>query len=197
MIAFFGGSFDPVHNGHLILAEDVRELFKFERIIFIPAYVSPLKRTHYAEPADRIFMLERSIFGLKHFDIDRWEVDKGGISYTADTIEYLWRKYNQKPYLLLGADSLLNFKRWKDPDRVLKRSFIICMEREGKLKEVRNYLKENFPYFREGKDYFLVNTRRIDISSTEIRKRVKSGRSIRGMVPYEVEIYIKEKGIYI
>ncbi len=196
MIAFFGGSFDPVHNGHLILAQDIKENFGFEKIIFIPAYISPLKKKHYAKPEHRLEMLKIAIRDIDHFGIDTWEIERKCVSYTIDTLNYIWEKYGEKPYLLLGADSILSFKSWKYPEKIIEKSYIICMEREGKLSKVRDYLKENFPAFKENKDYFLVNTRRIDISSTEIRERVRRGKPIRGMVPYEIEIFIKENKLY-
>ncbi len=196
MIAFFGGSFDPIHNGHLILAHDIKEMFGFEKIIFMPAYISPLKRVHFATPEDRVEMLKKAIDDVHYFDIDTWEIEKGGVSYTVDTLKYIRDKYGEKPYIILGADSLLNFKNWKDPESVIENSYIVGIERNGKLEKVREYFSNYFCRFKEGKDYFLVNTRRVDISSTEIRRRVREGKSIRGMVPSEVESYIMEKGIY-
>ncbi len=196
MILFFGGSFDPIHNGHLILAEDVREKLGFKKVILIPANISPLKGKYVAPPKHRICMIDISIRNLKNFDVDPWEIKTGGVSYTINTIKYIKEKYGSKPYMLVGADSMLSFDRWKDPEKILKESCMVIMEREGKLPLVEKFMTEKFPSFKKGKDYLIVRTRRIDISSTEIRERVKRGLPIRGMVPVEVEVYIKEKGLY-
>ncbi len=97
---------------------------------------------------------------------------------------------------MLGSDSFLKFHLWKEPEEILKLAKIIVVEREGKLDEVRKYIKEKFPHIQENRDVFLVRTRRIDISSTEIRHRISKGLSVYCMVPDGVEEYIRKRGLY-
>ena len=197
MRIIFGGSFDPVHIGHIILARDVCEYFNAEEVIFVPTYQAPLKNKHSASPQDRLNMLRLALEKEEKFTVEDYEIRKGGISYTVYTLRYLKEKYKEELYLLLGSDSFLKFHLWKEPHEILKLSKIIVVEREGKLEKVREYVKEYFPNLKENRDIFLLNIRRIDISSTEIRKRIREGKSIYCLVPESVERYIKEKGLYL
>ncbi|GAB6066494.1 nicotinate (nicotinamide) nucleotide adenylyltransferase [Aquifex pyrophilus] len=192
----FGGSFDPVHIGHIILARDILERFKAKEVIFVPTYQAPLKGRHRASPEDRLNMLKIALRREEKFRVEDYEIRRGGVSYTVYTLRYLKEKLKEELYLLLGSDSFLKFHLWKEPEEILKLAKIIVVEREGKLEEVRRYVKEMFPNLEENRDIFLVKTRRIDISSTEIRERVSKGLSIYCMVPEGVEEYIRERGLY-
>ncbi|RLJ70071.1 nicotinate-nucleotide adenylyltransferase [Hydrogenivirga caldilitoris] len=196
MFILFGGSFDPVHIGHLIVARDVREKLQADKVVFLPAYRAPLKEEHRASPEDRLNMLKLAIEGEEGFDIEDYELKKGGISYTVETLEYLYPKVGEKPFLILGADSVLKFHLWKEPERVLELSKIIVVDREGKIGEVRDYIGENFPWLSEGEDFLMLSVRRIDVSATEIRSRVREGKSIYCLVPDRVRRYIEERGLY-
>ncbi len=196
MLVLFGGSFDPVHIGHVIIAREVKETLGVNKVIFVPAYKAPLKETHSATPQDRLNMLKLAVEREPYFEIEDCEVKRGGISYTVDTLKYILPKIKKKPFFLIGADSVLKLHLWKDPLKVLELSRLAIVDREGKIKEVRNYLREHFPYVKEGEEVLFLPIRRIDISATEIRKRVKEGKSIYCMVPEKVELYIKEKGLY-
>jgi nicotinate-nucleotide adenylyltransferase len=196
MIIIFGGSFDPVHVGHILIARDIRESLEPERVIFIPAYHAPLKNKHSASPEDRLSMLSLALQGEDRTEVSDIEIKRGGISYTAQTLEELSRIYPEGLHLLLGADSVLRLHLWKEPKKVLSSAKLIIADRGGKVEEVRSYLGSRFPELREGKDYLIAKTRRIEVSATEIRKRVAVGKSIRYMVPEAVERYIREKGLY-
>ncbi|HIP43627.1 MAG TPA: nicotinate (nicotinamide) nucleotide adenylyltransferase [Aquifex aeolicus] len=196
MRIIFGGSFDPVHIGHIILARDILEYFKAKEVIFVPTYQAPLKNKHSASPEDRLNMLKIAIENETKFKVEDFEIRRKGISYTVYTLRYLKEKYREELYLLLGSDSFLKFHLWKESEEILKLAKIIIAEREGKLDEVREYIKRNFPHLVEGKDVFPVKIRRLDISSTEIRNRLAEGKSVYCLVPEKVEEYIKEKGLY-
>ncbi len=196
MELFFGGSFDPVHIGHLLVARDVKESMGFEKVIFLPAFQAPLKDPHLASPEDRFNMLEIAIRELEGYGISRLEIERGGVSYTVDTARHICKNYGYKPFFLVGADSFLSLHLWKDPFELISLASFVVVDREGKGKKVKEYIKENFPMLKEDRDFFLLSVRRIDISSTEIRERVKKGKSIRWMVPEGVEEYIRAKGLY-
>ncbi|NPB06774.1 MAG: nicotinate (nicotinamide) nucleotide adenylyltransferase [Aquificae bacterium] len=194
MYLVFGGSFDPVHFGHVLLARDALERLKAEKVLFIPAYKAPLKEGHAAPPEDRLRMLRLAVEGEDRFAVEDYEVKKGGTSYTVDTLKYLRNKYGKELYLLLGADAFLNFHRWREPEEVARLARLVVADREGKLAEAERYLTERFPHLKER--VLFLKTRRFDVSSTEIRKRIKEGRSVYGMLPEAVERYVLRKGLY-
>ena len=196
MHLFFGGSFDPVHVGHLIVGRDVQEQLRAQKVIFLPANQAPLKGSHKASPHDRLNMIEIAIKEFDSFDVFDLEIKRGGISYTVDTAQELLKKYGDKPHFILGADSILTLHMWKDPKRLTSVAKFVVVDRAGKAKEVVSYFKEMFPNLKEDEDYIILNVRRIDVSSTEIRSRIKEGRSIKWLVPEGVESYILERGLY-
>ncbi len=196
MKLFFGGSFDPIHIGHLLVARDTLELLGFERVVFLPAYQAPLKEPHRASAEDRYNMISLAIEGFQGFEVSRIEIERGGVSYTVDTARDLNKILGQKPYFLVGADSFLSLHLWKKPKELISLAGFVIVDREGKREKVMNYLGENFPELKEGEDFHFLFVRRIDISSTEIRERVKRGKSIRWLVPERVEEYIMSKGLY-
>lgn len=204
MIAFFGGSFDPVHLGHLRIAEDVREFFGLEKIVFIPASISPLKSHTNASAEDRLNMLNLSIKDNPYFELSDYEIKKEGKSYTIDTALYFAKILPYKPVFILGTDSILTFHKWKNPKELLNiANFIVVGRRKDSYKNVSQYLKKVFDfsniYYNEKiiKDgVYFFDSRRIDISSTEIRERIKLNKSIKYLVPKEVEDYINQKNLY-
>ncbi|WP_457639922.1 nicotinate (nicotinamide) nucleotide adenylyltransferase [Persephonella sp.] len=205
MVGLYGGSFDPVHIGHLRIAEDIREFFSFERIIFIPAYISPLKTASYAPAEDRLQMLRLSIRHNPYFAVDDFELKKGGRSYTIDTFIH-YRKRGVFPFFILGSDAFLSFHRWKSPEKLLETgSFIVVGRGSDNIEKLREYLSIHFPYvnlelsnkLKEQKNtVYFFDSRRIDVSSTEIRQRVKEEKSIKYLVLPQVENYILEKKLY-
>ncbi len=196
MFIVFGGSFDPVHIGHIVIARDVREEMGAEEVLFVPAHHAPLKEGHRASPEDRLRMLEIALDGEEGFSIEDYEIKKGGISYTVDTLRYLREKRGDDPYLLLGADSVLKFHLWREPESIVQMAKLIVVDRGGKLGEVRNYISERFSSLKEGENLFLLKVRRVDISATEIRERIAHGKSIYCLVPEGVRNYRERKGLY-
>ncbi|HID79191.1 MAG TPA: nicotinate (nicotinamide) nucleotide adenylyltransferase [Aquificales bacterium] len=193
MLLFFGGSFDPIHIGHLILARDVMEHFGYQKVIFIPTYLSPFKENHGASSQDRVEMLKLAIHRISQFDIETYEVEKKGKSYTIETVFYLLEKYNlQKVDWLMGDDTFLSLHRWHRAKELLSYLNPVVVLRRFSPKEVETYRKKILGL----ENLKLYNARRLDISSTEIRNRVKKGLDISFLVPWEVEEYIKKKGLY-
>lgn len=186
-IGIFGGSFDPPHVGHLLAASDAREALGLDRIIFVPAGRSPFKQDRTpAEGAQRLAMLELMVDGDARFAVDPIEIDRAGLSYTADTLSDL---HQRSPHatmtLLLGADVAASLHEWHDVPRILSLARIAVLRRGG----------ERFA-FPGGITGQVLDTRRVDVSSTEIRQRVRSGASIRGFVPESVAAYVAANGLY-
>ncbi len=196
MHLFFGGSFDPIHIGHLIVGRDVLEKLRADKLTFIPTYQAPLKEAHQARPLDRLSMIKLAIKDQKNFQVSDIEIKRGGISYTVDTVMELFKLYSEKPYFVMGADSLLSLHLWKEPQKVTSLACLVVVDRFNKAKEILKYMKYKFPHLKEDQDYILLEVRRVDVSSTEIRERVRTGKSIRWLVPQEVEDYIIRKGLY-
>jgi len=192
MKVFFGGSFDPVHVGHLLVARDVLEELGVKEVVFIPAYQAPLKEPHKASPTDRVNMLKLAIESVEGFSISTLEIERKGVSYTVDTAERLYQELKEKPTFLIGADSALSLHLWKEPNKLVKLARFVIIDRGSKGKEVASYLKEHFPEL----EYVILSVRRIDVSSTEIRRRLKEGKSIKWLVPESVEDYIMSRGLY-
>ncbi|NPA57653.1 MAG: nicotinate (nicotinamide) nucleotide adenylyltransferase, partial [Aquificae bacterium] len=199
MVGLYGGSFDPVHIGHLRIAEDIREYYGLDKITFIPAYHSPLKPKSKAPPQDRLKMLELSIRDNPYFSVDSFEIDRQEKSYTIDTFRYFKSK-GVFPLFIVGTDAFLTLHRWKEPQELVSSGSFIVVGRGGdSLEKVKKYVEEHFPQMEvttsnvvekeAGKVYFF-DGRRLDVSSTEIRKRVREGKSIKYLVLPEVEKYI-------
>ena len=192
--ALFGGSFNPVHVGHLIIARDILETFGFEEIIFVPAYLQPLKDKLFLPPELRLELLKASIEGEKGFSVWDYEIKKGGISYTVDTLREFWRIHREKPVFIMGADSFESFHRWKEPTEILRLTKVIVIKRPGYKINVKEIAQKigypiKFSEVSKGKpidsnilneiDVLIYSGRLIEICSTEIRNRLKLGKSIR------------------
>ena len=195
MLLFYGGSFDPPHIGHLILPRDVMEFFGYRKVVFIPAYISPFKAKlgHRASAEDRLKMLELALKGIPYYEIEPYEVLKRGISYTYETVQYLRRKHNlEKVHWLMGDDTFLNFHKWHRWRELLHYLEPVVMLRRSVFSEVESYAKTVLGL----NSVRTYKGRRLEISSTEIRKRIKQGLDIRFLVPYGVYLYIKERKLY-
>ena len=202
MRALFGGSFNPVHNGHLILARDVLEEFNLSEVIFVPAYVQPLKGELLIPPEVRLRALKRAVESESYFSVWDYEIRKGGVSYTYQTLEEFRRNFKEEPVFIMGADSFLSFDRWKEPKRILELSKILILSRPGydfNPKEILRRIGVEIPVrkFRrgnvEGKNWRVAvyDGRLLEISSTEIRKRLKLAKPIKYLVPEVVEEEIR------
>ena len=197
-IGLLGGSFDPPHNGHLLAAGDAKDALQLDCVILIPAAIQPLKadeqvraahprRDGRASPEDRLAMTRLLVDGLPGFEVNAIEIERGGLSYTVDTLSTLASQLQSSElFWLVGADVLRTFAKWRDPEKIVELATLVVLRRAGETPEVSGL--PGTPQF--------IETRRVDISSTEIRQRVRAGKSIRGFVPDAVADYIASAGLY-
>jgi nicotinate-nucleotide adenylyltransferase len=189
-IGVFGGTFDPPHVGHLLLAADARDALGLDRLIFIPAAAQPFKvhQPAVASPQDRLEMVRLSVADDANYAVDATEIDRKGLSYTVDTLEHLTSRYQgAELFLLLGQDTLKSFEQWKEPRRIRELATLAVMSRSGSEKSEA----ESGP-----SGVIRLSARRVDVSSTEIRERLSKGKSIKGFVPESVERFIEARGLY-
>jgi nicotinate-nucleotide adenylyltransferase len=180
-IGIYGGTFDPVHHGHLILAREALEQLDLEKVIFVPAAISPFKEASSAPAAIRLQMLRAAVEGVSGFVIDDCELHRPPPSYTIDTVgEIRQRERNAAFCYLLGDDNVEGLGRWHRFAELKELVQFVVLDRTGTAVE--------HPYS--------TVRRKIDISATDIRKRVASGRTIRYLVPREVEQIIREANLY-
>ena len=182
-VGVFGGTFDPVHVGHLAIALSALESVPLDRVLFVPARRSPLKeRDPLASVADRVTMLQAAIAGEPRFSLSRVELDRDGVSYTVDTLDAL--RSEGELFLILGSDALADLARWRAPDRIRELSTILVAARPG--------APEPDPMHRAR----AFDAPRLDISSRELRARAARGMSLRYLVPDAVWEHIKQRGLY-
>lgn len=191
-IGLFGGSFDPIHNGHLILANWVRNKLSLGRIIFIPAAVPPHKQNlKLTDSNHRYRMVQIAIENHPNFEVSDIEIKRSGISYTIDTIFYFQQKFslnNKHLFLIIGADSLLDFPNWKEPEKIIENCQVVVLQRpEVNLNQAKPEYK---------RQAIILQSPLIDISATDIRRRIREGDSIAQFVPPAVEHYIYEHKLY-
>lgn len=191
-LAIFGGSFDPPHVGHVLAVDDAFERLSLDRVVFVPTATQPLKAGRSVATAEqRLAMVRLLVDGDDRFEVSTVETDRAGLSYTVDTLTHFAERYpTAERFLLLGADVLASFGQWKEPQRVLELARPVLLERQGDERV------HTLPGAMHGVDVVRLPTRRIDISSTEIRERVRAGKSIRGFVTDSVAAYIARAGLY-
>lgn len=194
-IGILGGTFNPIHIGHLIMAEYIRESIPLDKVIFIPVGEPPHKK-HTERSEDRFNMVKIAIESNPFFDISSIEMDRKGSSYTIDTIKQLDTIYPEdKLYFIIGADSLLDIMNWHKAEKLLQIVDFIVVGRNSLDKDhiVKNIENLTSKY---GANIIFLETPSIEVSSTEIRKRVKEHKSIRYLVPNSVREYIIERNLY-
>jgi len=198
-LGLLGGSFDPVHYGHLLLAECCREQCRLDKVVFLPTAVPPHKQDRRLTPAElRIEMLELAIAGHPAFSVSRYESQRGGINYTVDTLTHFHQEDPQRElFFLMGADMLRDLPGWREPARVCELATPVVVRRgeaggldfdclggvapPERIEQIRRHQ---------------VEMPEIGISGTEIRQRATQGRSIRYLTPRAVERYIELEGLY-
>ena len=208
-IGIFGGSFNPIHIGHLIVAEEVFQLRGLSKVIFMPAGISPHKESSdLTDSFHRYQMVKSAISDNEHFEVSDIEIKRSGKSYTIDTIRILRERYGEehKLYLIMGTDMINEISTWKDIDTLSMKCRFIMVNRASI--PTNGISKSPFPecgirgikVFSDEKiaeiERLKVTIPPIGISSTEIRDRLRSGRSIRYLVPHCVEDYIKTHNLY-
>jgi nicotinate-nucleotide adenylyltransferase len=194
-IGVFGGTFDPPHVGHVAVAEDARSELGLDRVLFVPAKVSPFKvgETGITDPEIRLNMTRAALRGHPGLTADRIELDRDPPSWTVDTLRDLRNRMpDARLHLLLGADQWASFGRWKDVEEIAELAEIVVMARDGRDPF------EIDPGFEPGVDvpWRSVEVRRIDVSSTDVRERVRAGAPVDDLVPPAVARIIHEHELY-
>lgn len=189
-IGFLGGSFDPVHFGHLIAAQDAFEQFQLDRLILVPAAQAPLKPTDVQSSAiDRLAMLRAAVEWDHRFEVSDVELNRGGVSYTIDSARYFRQEFpHDELYWIIGGDQLPQLHLWKDISELAKIVDFIFLERPGFPVKAR----VDIPGLRLHR----CDGHLLAISSTELRERVRHERSLDYFVPHKAIVYIREKNLY-
>lgn len=192
-LGVFGGTFDPPHVGHLLAAVDAVEALTLDRLLFVPAAQQPLKvGCESAPPQHRLAMARLLAGDDPRFGVDPIEIDRAGLSYTVDTLGELARRLpGAELFFLVGADALATFPRWREPRRVLELARLVVLRRASDDVELPTVMREA-----PGREPIVLASRRVDVSSTEVRARVRAGLSIRGFVPDAVAAYVAEARLY-
>ena len=186
-LGIYGGTFDPPHLGHLLPVLDAAEQLELDAVRFVPASIQPLKAgRETAGAADRLAMTERLVLGIPGFSVDPAEIGRPGLSFTVDTLAGLAAEMpDAELHLLLGADAYALFDKWREPARIRALATIVVMVRGDSVLPSP-----------AGAEVKVLQSRRVDVSSTELRARVRDGRTIRGFVPDAVADYIAEHRLY-
>ena len=190
-IGIFGGSFNPPHAAHLIVAEFIRDEFDLDRILWIPSYHTPLKNPEDLAPMEERYEMTRiAISDNDRFDLSDVEIRRGGFSYTVDTLRSLQEKSPEIEFsLIMGTDSFGGISSWREPEEILRRAPLIVYPRKGSdtVEELHGA---------SGR-ISIARAPLVEISGTMIRERIRHGRSIRYLVPPPVERYLRERRLYL
>lgn len=194
-IGIMGGTFDPIHLGHLVVAERAREELALDEILFIPCGVPALPKPYPVTPGEhRYAMAVLATAGHPQFRVSRLEIDRAGPSYTVDTLRTLRAQRGEREafFFITGADAILQLEAWHDPEALLCLCRFVAVPRPGyDLSRLTEALP---PPYSEAVIQLPGPT--LDISATDLRARVQAGRSIRYLVPEAVEVYLRKHGLY-
>ncbi|MCA8997476.1 MAG: nicotinate-nucleotide adenylyltransferase [Planctomycetaceae bacterium] len=195
-LGIFGGTFDPIHWGHLILAETCREELGLDEVWFMPAALNPHKQGRSISSAkDRLEMVRFAIAGNPHFRVSNLEIKRQGPSYTVDTLRTIREgRLDEDFFLMIGQDSVADFPRWKEPDEILRLATLAVVNRGRERPDLDAFAKQ---LGEEALDRVVeVEMPAIDISATDIRRRAQEGRSLRYRMPRSVELYLLQNQLY-
>lgn len=199
LYAIMGGTFDPIHFGHLAAAEEVRQKLSCDKVIFIPSGNPPHKKERtLTDAAHRYAMAAMAVASNLNFEISNIEINRTGYSYTLDTVKQLLGFYGNKVDLIFitGTDAMLEVETWYKVDELLKLCGFVAVTRPGydksKLEQKLQELQSKY-----GSKLYSIDVPGLNISSTEIRKRIEEGKSIKYLVPESVEQYIYTNGLYL
>ena len=189
-VGIFGGTFDPIHIGHLIIGQEIMLECALDRVVFMPSGDPPLKHT-MTSAEDRAVMVSLSVRDYPGFELSRFELSRSGKSYTIETLRHLRRNMGEdtKIFLIIGADNAVEMGDWFDPEGVLDLAQVLVAERPGFERERVD------PAFKSRMQF--IETPLIDISSTAIRERVRNRKPISFLVPDAVADYIRTQGLYL
>ena len=197
-IGIMGGTFDPIHYGHLVTAEAAREKFCLDKVIFVPSGNPPHKKNKEISPGiDRVNMTVLATANNPFFEVSDIELKRDGYTYTVDTLKEFIKIYgeNTRFYFITGADAVMEILTWKDVSTILKLCRIVSAYRPGSdINKFRSMVDELERVHRS--NIHLIEVPALAILATEIRERVKSGMTIKYLLPEKVERYVLEKGLY-
>ena len=216
-VAVFGGTFNPLHVGHAMLADTIVRELGYDKVLFVPTYQPPHKEiANIVKAEDRLAMVKAfcASEGNGHFELEPCEVERGGISYTSDTLEYLTKKYegklSQKLAFVMGDEVAAEFSKWRNPEKVSSLADLIIVHRYPDVKAMESSLYENKPTGDYKGDFSVkfdktdfaypviyIENPMLPVSSTDIRRRISEGKSFRYLVPPAVFEYIIEKNLYL
>ncbi len=187
-VALFGGTFDPIHIGHLIIAEWVQQELDLNTVVFIPNLKHPFdKRPDISSARHRLKMVELAIKPFLGFEVSDFEIRKGDVSYSIETIEYFEKLWPDARLLfLIGGDNLAEFNRWKRYQDILKKVQLVVYNR--KQSKVPDYLRAS--------NILFLSPPLIDVSSSLIRQRIKQGKAVKSLLPNSVWEYVQKHGLY-
>ena len=198
-IGIFGGTFDPPHAGHKKYADELKDRLSLGKLIVIPTATPPHKQKKSSTMSeDRLKMLQILFSGDSRVEISDMEIARGGRSYTYETVTLLREQYpDDELIFMLGSDMLLSFHTWKNPDVILEKVKICAVTRDGDIDEnaLSDYTAGHFP---DKKERFIIcSFEPLEISSTDIREKIRNGESVDGLLDEQVMKYIKEKELYL
>lgn len=194
-IGIFGGTFSPFHNGHLAIAECAFNSLKLDKLIIVPSFKSYLK-SNVEDPAHRLNMTKLGIQNHPDFEVSSIEIKRGGNSYSYETLEELKIIYpKDELFFIVGADSYLALKTWKYPEKVFSLSNIVVAKRSGSTDSELEECKKDYSIKYNANTFFLPFVK-VDISSSSIRQKIKSGQDVSAYLPKEVLQYINENKLY-
>ncbi len=196
-VGVLGGTFDPIHTAHLVMADEVRVRLNLDEILFVPAGEPWLKTAHFISLAEhRVQMVRLAIKGRPHFKLSTVEVERAGPSYTVDTIAELRQQLSIEDdiFFILGWDSVAGLPQWREPFRLIEMCYLVAVPRPSYSAPDLPALESLIPGISER--LVMMDKPEIDISSSEVRERVARGLAIAHLVPEAVERYIKRHGLY-
>lgn len=194
-LGILGGSFNPIHNGHLYMARQARDTFGFDRVCFLPTGTPPHKPEGLADAGKRLEMVRIAISGEPGFFVSTLEMERPGNSYTVDTLRQIRAgEAGCALFLIIGADTLVDLLHWREPEQVFQMAGFVVCARPGVREEEMETCAEKLRG--KGADIRIMPLEGPDISSTEIRRRIAAGLTLENLVPVGVEAYLRQTGLY-
>lgn len=194
-VGIFGGSFDPLHMGHLIISEFAAQTFDFDRVLFAPVACPPHKKSGFVDIEHRVKMIEGAIEDNDRFHLSRVDIERPSPHYSVDTVRILQSEYPESVlYFIMGGDSLRDFPRWHRPMDIVAQARLAVMRRPSTKPVQPDMHEDHLPGLKDRID--MIEAPPIGISSTRIREQLSAGKSIRYLVPDSVRLYIEEHNLY-
>ncbi|WP_294156757.1 nicotinate-nucleotide adenylyltransferase [uncultured Clostridium sp.] len=197
-IGIIGGTFDPVHNAHLYIAYEAEKQLNLDKVIFMPAGIQPFKvGNKVTDPMLRYEMVKMATESYAEFDVSDYEIEKQGISFTYETLEYLEKSFDEscEIFFITGADCILSIDKWKEVSKIFSLCTFVVFSRGGfddeSLRKKKEEVEKKYDC-----NIIILELKQLEISSTDIRERVKSGRRIDFLVPERVNKFIIENNLY-